>query len=450
MTRAIKYQFLLFALLLSPVFGPVAQAKTVNAASCNSSDVQTAITSASDGDTVVIPNGSCTWSIGITTSKQITLQGASVGGVTITDADTNSNDSLLTITIGSSFRTTIANINFLPGTGTGHYLTIKGSGLAPLMHDMSFNLPNFQLVNAVSWYVTGGVIWNTTFLSTSNLNGACGTQVGSDSGSLQVKSNLSWDAPSTMGVLDTTGTNNLYIEDSVFSNVGQIPDVDDNGRVVIRHTQIIGSSGLTHGPSSSTGGRQVELYNNSFTYPNPNRNLNRYFWLRAGTMVVTNNSVQWINGGCYPNKNSFTFVVEGARWNTGGHGCCTGWMCWHQVGSGGSTVAQNPPFMSPSQMADNFQLPDPIYIWNNTGTGQGSSHYGTDDADTDNCHNANPATGQEFTTSDFFKANRDYFYDNTSNPNSGAKPGWAPYVYPHPLRGNSTVAAPDPRRTRLR
>ena len=207
----------------------------MNATSCNTSDVQAAINSASDGDTVVIPNGSCTWSTHISTAKQITIQGASVGGVTITDADTNAGDSLLYLTIGGNFHTTIASINFLPCTGMGHYITLTGKGLVPLMHDMSFNLPNFQLANAVVWFVTGGVIWNSTFISTQNLAGACGTQVGSDSGSLQVKSNLSWDAPSTMGVLDTTGTNNLYIEDSVFSNVGQIPDIDDNGRVVIRH-----------------------------------------------------------------------------------------------------------------------------------------------------------------------------------------------------------------------
>ena len=39
-----------------------------------------------------------------------------------------------------------------------------------------------------------------------------------------------------MGTLDSTGTQNTYIEDSVFNNVGQAPDVDDNGRVVLRHS----------------------------------------------------------------------------------------------------------------------------------------------------------------------------------------------------------------------
>ena len=250
MTKIIKW--VLFALVLGTLFGGEAKASTLTAASCNVSDVLSAINSAKDGDTVIIPNGSCSWSSGISTAKQITLQGATAGGVTITDTDTNAADSLLSFTIGNSFHTTIANLRFLPGTGKGSYVSMNGTGLPPLMHDVYFNLPNFQLQHAVSWAVAGGVIWNTTFESTDNIGGACGTQVGSDSGSIVIKSTLSWDAPSTMGTLDTNGDKNLYIEDSTFSYVGQVPDVDDNGRVVVRHSTISNTSGgLTHGTTSA-------------------------------------------------------------------------------------------------------------------------------------------------------------------------------------------------------
>ena len=154
MTKIIKW--VLFALVLGTFFGGQAKASTLTAASCNVSDVLSAINSAKDGDTVIIPNGSCSWSSGISTAKQITLQGASVGGVTITDTDTNAADSLLSFTIGNSFHTTIANLRFLPGTGKGSYVSMNGTGLAPLMHDVYFNLPNFQLQHAVSWAVAGG------------------------------------------------------------------------------------------------------------------------------------------------------------------------------------------------------------------------------------------------------------------------------------------------------
>src|SRR5262249_3315821 len=164
--------------------------------------------------------------------------------------------------------TTIANLRFMPGTGTGNYININGTGLVPLMHDMYFNVPNAQLFQAVQWWVVGGVIWNTTFESTDTV------YPGSDSGCLVVKSSLPWDTPSTMGTLDTNGDKNLYIEDSTFNNVGQCPDVDENGRVVLRHSQIIGSAGLTHGTTSTYGGRFIEFYNDTFSYPDPTRNLN--------------------------------------------------------------------------------------------------------------------------------------------------------------------------------
>src|SRR5207237_9186210 len=116
----------------------------------------------------------------------------------------------------------------------------------------------FNLETAVQWIVTGEVIWHTTFEATQNLSGTCCSEIGSDSGSLVVKPGIPWDNASTLGTLDSSGTTNLYIEDSTFSYVGQAPDMDDNARVVVRHTSFIGSSGLTHGPTSTYGGRQFE------------------------------------------------------------------------------------------------------------------------------------------------------------------------------------------------
>ena len=371
-------------------------ATTINAASCSVVDVGAAITAASNGDTVQIPNGSCTWASGIVMSKQIWLRGATVGGVTITHGAGAA--TLLNVSIGSNSRTRISNLRFLPGTGTGVYIQVSGSGLPPVMHDVYFNLPNFQLLQAVRWLVKGGVISRATFESTDY-----GSSVyGSDSGCLQVKAGLPWTAPSTLGTLDTDGTNNLYIEDSVFSNVGQCPDVDDFGRVVVRHSQFIGSSGTTHGTTSWDGGRQIEFYDNVFSYPNTSRNLNRYFWWRAGTAIITRNSVQKITGAMWGTKPSWTFAVENAQ-RDGPPGCCTSYPCWHQPGSGGDGASQ---------------ISDPVYFWNNTGTG--AADIGLNEGDPPNC-------GTTYSTASFFKLNRDYFV------NSGAKPGYVSYQYPHPL-----------------
>jgi hypothetical protein len=84
MARNTKWVFL--GLLLGALFGTdlgcffsarQAQAATINAASCSASDVQSAINSASNGDTVVVPScSSTTWSTQVVISgKALTLQG---------------------------------------------------------------------------------------------------------------------------------------------------------------------------------------------------------------------------------------------------------------------------------------------------------------------------------------------------------------------------------------
>jgi hypothetical protein len=71
-----KFYFLFLAALLTGLFfGAQAQAATINAASCSRANVQTAITAASEGDTVLIPSGSCTWTTTITIDKAIIIKG---------------------------------------------------------------------------------------------------------------------------------------------------------------------------------------------------------------------------------------------------------------------------------------------------------------------------------------------------------------------------------------
>jgi hypothetical protein len=56
-----------------------AEAATVSAASCTTAAVQSAYNATVTGDTLAIPAGSCTWSSGITVTKNITIQGAGQG-----------------------------------------------------------------------------------------------------------------------------------------------------------------------------------------------------------------------------------------------------------------------------------------------------------------------------------------------------------------------------------
>jgi hypothetical protein len=441
MTKVARWQILMLALLLSALFGEGARATTYTAASCSTSDVQAAINKASSGDTVVTPTATATWSSGVIAPVAITLQ----FNCTITDADTSTSDALITMTLDSSHHAILAGTGpvqgtgFLPGSGTNNYVLLSGAGLIPVVHDLAFQIPNFQIQHAIEWGVTGGLAYNDIWYSLDSSN------PGSDSGCMVFKPGINWDAPSTLGMLDTGGVSNVYIENSIFSNVGQCPDIDDDGRVVIRYSQIINSSGLTHGITSTYGGRQYEFYANSFQYvefPNGSsnaRNLNRYFWSRAATGLFADNVIQQINSGSwYGIQNSFQFIVEGAQ-RSSSHGCVTQYMGYHQSGSGSSPAAQNPVWTSSNQTPpDQFQIPDPVYIWNNSGTGTGLGNMGIADGGPLGCPGTNPATGLQYTSSDFFVLNRDWVVDN------GAKPGWVPYTYPHPLNtsGKQLVAPP--------
>lgn len=64
------------ALLLTLIASP-SLASIINAASCSQTHVQTAVNSAVNGDTVLVPAGTCTWNSAVSiTNKTITLTGA--------------------------------------------------------------------------------------------------------------------------------------------------------------------------------------------------------------------------------------------------------------------------------------------------------------------------------------------------------------------------------------
>ena len=67
--------------IASLLFGlSVAQAATIPASSCSQAAVQTAVNAASDGDRVVVPAGTCTWTNAVSISnKTIILEGAGSG-----------------------------------------------------------------------------------------------------------------------------------------------------------------------------------------------------------------------------------------------------------------------------------------------------------------------------------------------------------------------------------
>ena len=107
------------AALLFAICGP-AQAATINAASPARSDVAAAITQAADGDTVIIPAGTASWTSKITVTKGITIQGQT----TTDSADGTANDQ--TILIDNLVRISGDQGFFDCTTNTGQSFRITG------------------------------------------------------------------------------------------------------------------------------------------------------------------------------------------------------------------------------------------------------------------------------------------------------------------------------------
>jgi hypothetical protein len=147
-------RWLAFTLLAGTVFSGIARAATYTAGSCNTSDVQTAINSASAGDTVIIPGGTCTWTSGVAISgKGIYVQGQGGGRIV---AYSSSN-----IAIGTGSKTLSVASTLVaspPSFNPGDTLTVSETG----------NRQNY-MIGTVASYSAGTLVMNIT-----SSGGACG------------------------------------------------------------------------------------------------------------------------------------------------------------------------------------------------------------------------------------------------------------------------------------
>jgi hypothetical protein len=379
------------------------------AASASRDHVQAAVNAASDGDEVHIPNGSATWSSGISTTKQIIIRaqnytptpGGMVGtaattrNVTITNA---SSTALFAFTSGNSYHVGIGGMAFVEQStpADGAVVTFAGSGTkVPLIFDCAFEvgIRNWPKSGIIEFRGRGGVMWNCSVRGVfTDLNAA-------GEGSILIKwpdGIRNWTTAHTMGTADTSGDVNVYFEDSTFYRVGQCPDIDDHGRFVARHCIFDTAWGLTHGFTSTWGGRHFEYYDNHFKNTLTNANMaGRYFWARAGTGVFTGNQVD--------NMANPSEYGSADQLNIGDNTSPSSYPQHRQPGGGHS--------------GSGYTV-DPIYVWSQTGA-----------------RGYNWSVQSEWTS--MVQSNRDIYV------NSGAKPDYAKYTYPHPLRDAIEDPAPD-------
>ena len=243
-----------------------------------------------------------------------------------------------------------------------------------------------------------------------------------------------------MGARDTTGCANVYIEDSTFvGGSNGICDCDDGCRMVIRHN-VFGYGGQDSGGFNSHGGTLPPLVCVTLRFTTTSffsrirpamdcgnqclSNVNQFIWIRGGTGVIFDNYFDHLSSQCWGTKTEIRMSIRGAE------------------DAKPQRVCANTHYPVPHQIGRSDTGTDPIWIWGNTGQSIVNVHSGWSWG--------NPC-GFDWNT--FFQWHRDA--ENTSLPNpvvlpsaggsvSGlggtAKPGYAPYTYPHPLRGSPRPA----------
>lgn len=373
--------------------------RAVLASSCSSTDVQTAVTAATAGDTVLIPAGSCTWSTSVALEKAIHVRGASAASTTIAVSTPDTG----VLYIASS------NVEISHLTLSGGARIQVNAGNDWRIHDMVFTSASTAFT---ALFVRGttptsmprGLIDSSTFL-----NGRVLVHGYPGIGSGDLTGTTHWS--SALGL----GTNEaVYVEDNTFTftEFYNVFDCEYSGRIVFRYNTVADSYLETHSVQGfSRACRKWEVYEN--TIAQSGESIFRPIFFRGGTGVIFNNTVTGTYGAAtihFDNVRTFTDaggtvgLCDGdSIWD--GNDDASGYPCRDQIGRGVDA------FSWPASAPYPAQSLDPAYIWGNTLNGSALG--------------VTVVNGSE---NDHILANRDYYV------NVGAKPGYAAYTYPHPLR----------------
>ena len=406
-------------------------AATISAASCSYSDVNSALDRASNGDTVLVPPGTCTWSTSMDfdtnvtggTNKYLTLQGAGIDQTIIIDGVSKAPFPniayLIRWTTVNGGLTRISGFTFQGGSSQDSYnqgmIYIRGNS-----QQFRFD-HNKVIVGGTSGMMMYGNVVGVLDHDYFNVSKGWGLYTFHESwGGKGSYGDNSWASPSTLGTQQA-----LFVEDSTFfndqSNGFHRYAVDgwEGGRVVFRNNSFIACTWGNHGTESGgrqRGQRQYEVYNNTWTWDLKGNSFPSLVGTRGGVGVVFNNTANITNG--YVTQ-LFDMTYYRATQSFAPWGQCpsaydqSSTSCLDQTGKGQGNLISGD---SPSPAAWSNEITDPTYAWNNKVNGAVSnavSHVPT-----------------------VVALNRDFF--------NSARPGYTPFTYPHPLTSGSTSSNPPP------
>jgi hypothetical protein len=287
-----RYMPLVAGVLLTVLSQIQAGAATILPADASFLAVQTAVNSALDGDTVVIPAGTATWSSTLTIGKAITLRGAGVGQTIIKDGV--SSVDIMRWTLVANKPSRLTGIEFQDGGRTSGQSFIEFFGSNT--DGSTIRVDNCYFNNqraGIFFHTCIGVVDHNNFaISSTALAQAIrpyGTQWDDPT---QLSGDKSWSDPPGYG-----SGQFLFIEDNTFTSSATSPtDSYEGARFVVRHNTFNNCTVQTHGTEShgrGRGTRVVEVYNNTWVGNNSNRFLGG---LRSGSMLFHDNNISGWQG----------------------------------------------------------------------------------------------------------------------------------------------------------
>jgi len=297
--KSSKIALIVFAtLLLSFALSLQANASTVTAASCSQADVGNAISTATYGDTVTVPAGTCTWTSSLVMTKGITLTGAGSSETIIRSGPVGGYLMIYTpdkTSVSTNARFEISGFTLdMANTGdAGIWLNnTAGTPISQvLVHDnvlKNMNAGNKSLDPACLRVGENGDVYGVTYLNTFQ---DCKV-VGENYGDYQI----SWNTTT----LNYGAANNFYWEDNTMTGNSTFHYGGHGGRYVARFNTYNFNSGTwevvwdMHGnqPSGVYATMGCELYGNTVTLGGGTTVVDH----RGGECMIFNNVVNGSSG----------------------------------------------------------------------------------------------------------------------------------------------------------
>jgi hypothetical protein len=436
--RRVTITVMILALICISLSAGTLWAATITAASCSRNDVGDAVESALDGDTVLIPAGNCTWTTNLTiNNKRLILQGAGINQTVIIDGVSkalfpNIPQMLVWVTKPGGL-TRLTGMTFQGGTIADNYnkgmVIIRGTS-----HQLRVDHCKFVPTQTAA-LMFFDYVWGVTDHNLFDLSAAHGYAVYAHHNTWSDPSSNYGDA--SWADSDSFGTERaLFFEDNTFYNSQSnywfyyAADGWMGGRVVYRYNKFQATVMGNHGTESGgrqRGQRQFEVYNNTFTWdlsigPSHGGAFPDVIGARSGVGVVFNNAATITNGTVNTVFDVTKFRADQpyAPWGQCGTSSVWdgntnqyGYPCIDQLGTGKSDLLSG---VTPSPQGYPHNTGAPTYAWNNTINGVQKTIISN--------------------RPNYLVANRDFF--------DKIKPGYTPYIYPHPLLSGSSATDASP------